>query len=116
MNSNAKAWVKALRSGEYKQGKGVLRNKEDEFCCLGVACDLYCKAVEDIYDPDTESYGGKDCRLPDKVMEWLGLGGGFGDYFGSSLSTKNDNGTSFSDIAGIIESEPEGLFKELQFK
>lgn len=32
-------WVKALRSGKYKQGKGQLFQKEDnQYCCLGVAC------------------------------------------------------------------------------
>lgn len=33
-------WVDALRSGEYRQGGGVLRSSDDRFCCLGVACDL----------------------------------------------------------------------------
>lgn len=37
-------WVAALRSGEYKQGRGALRirNSDDSwnFCCLGVACEL----------------------------------------------------------------------------
>jgi hypothetical protein len=28
-------WVAALRSGEYKQTKGYLRNKKG-YCCLGV--------------------------------------------------------------------------------
>lgn len=28
-------WVAALRSGEYKQGKGCLHN-DGKFCCLGV--------------------------------------------------------------------------------
>ena len=37
-------WVKALRSGEYKQTTGQLR-KDDGHCCLGVACDLYGKHV-----------------------------------------------------------------------
>lgn len=32
-------WVKALRSGEYKQGIGKLRER-DEFCCLGVLCQV----------------------------------------------------------------------------
>lgn len=32
-------WVKALRSDEYKQGWGLLRSG-DEYCCLGVACDV----------------------------------------------------------------------------
>ena len=37
-------WVAALRSGEYKQGTGVLRSEANEFCCLGVLCDLAVKA------------------------------------------------------------------------
>lgn len=30
-------WLKALRSGKYKQGNGKLRSK-DNYCCLGVLC------------------------------------------------------------------------------
>jgi len=46
MNKNiAKKWVKALRSGKYKRGKGYLKqyNKKGELrhCCLGVLCELY---------------------------------------------------------------------------
>lgn len=34
-------WVAALRSGEYKQGKNLLHNREDNtFCCLGVLCKV----------------------------------------------------------------------------
>ena len=32
-------WQEALRSGDYKQGKGALNNK-GKMCCLGVACDI----------------------------------------------------------------------------
>lgn len=32
-------WVNALRSGKYEQGPNQLRHK-DEFCCLGVLCDI----------------------------------------------------------------------------
>jgi len=35
-----KEWVKALRSGEYKQGQSYLRSRDGKFCCLGVLCDL----------------------------------------------------------------------------
>jgi hypothetical protein len=38
-----KAWVAALRSGEYVQGHGRLiisHPEHPEFCCLGVLCDL----------------------------------------------------------------------------
>ena len=31
----ARAWIKALRSGEYKQGRGTL-SADSHFCCLGV--------------------------------------------------------------------------------
>ena len=33
-------WLEALRSGKYKQGTGLLRSKENYFCCLGVLCDI----------------------------------------------------------------------------
>lgn len=32
-------WIKALRSGTYKQGRNQLR-KGDAYCCLGVLCDV----------------------------------------------------------------------------
>lgn len=32
-------WVEALRSGKYQQGKRAL-NKDNKFCCLGVAFDV----------------------------------------------------------------------------
>ena len=34
-------WVEALRSGDFKQGKGYLNNRDDNsFCCLGVLCEI----------------------------------------------------------------------------
>ncbi len=33
-------WLAALRSGQYQQGKGRLRSEDNEYCCLGVLCDL----------------------------------------------------------------------------
>lgn len=39
--SEKKRWVKALRSGSYKQGYGELRTPSTGgFCCLGVYCDI----------------------------------------------------------------------------
>lgn|SRR5574343_435463 len=38
-----KDWLKALRSGKYKQGEGYLKKETSdgpEHCCLGVACEL----------------------------------------------------------------------------
>lgn len=36
----ADLWVAALRSGKYKQGRTTLKNRDSEFCCLGVLCDI----------------------------------------------------------------------------
>lgn len=41
MNQEIKQkWLEALRSGRYKQGTGVLRRVKEEYCCLGVLCDV----------------------------------------------------------------------------
>lgn len=44
MDAQMKArWVKALRSGKYRQARGVLRTSDAEgqtFCCLGVLCEV----------------------------------------------------------------------------
>lgn len=40
-----KQWIKALRSGEYKQTKFSLQNSLG-YCCLGVACKLFINEDE----------------------------------------------------------------------
>lgn len=45
MNNTQKAWLKALRSGRYRQGKNALSTFDTEtggltHCCLGVACQV----------------------------------------------------------------------------
>lgn len=49
-------WIQALSSGQYQQGSGVLRDKHDRFCCLGVLCDLV--------DPS----GWRDMKLVDTCV------------------------------------------------
>lgn len=121
-------WVAALRSGDYEQGRGSLHTTRvdgtNEFCCLGVACDLYQQEVGDLLvtessPPGTVWYGSTDGFLPIKVQEWLGLTtrkGSFGSRlhpdgaWPDALSCRNDSGESFEQIADLIETEPEGLF------
>lgn len=75
-----KQWVEALRSGKYKQGRQALRNRNDEFCCLGVLCDISKNTLNLDWELDSnevcesevytmERNGGV---LPDKVWEYLG--------------------------------------------
>jgi hypothetical protein len=111
-------WSKALRSKKYKQTKGALAN-QDGHCCLGVACDLAVKAG---IIPAPEKSGDKKSymlifdkhhiALPEKVRAWLGLRTSTGrvtDFY-ESLAALNDCGSTFEEIASIIDNEPEGLF------
>ncbi len=87
-------WLKALRSGEYKQGKRTLR-KDDLFCCLGVACDIMGYSKE-----DTE--GG--CYIPtsfERVPKILRASGEIPNHLGRM--NDNKGGMSFSEIADYIE-------------
>lgn len=34
------AWIEALRSGRYPQGRYGLRSRAGAYCCLGVLCDV----------------------------------------------------------------------------
>lgn len=36
-------WIEALTSGEYEQGKHVLRSINNKYCCLGVLADIAIK-------------------------------------------------------------------------
>ncbi len=101
-------WVKALRSGEYKQETGMLGSQEEGgFCCLGVACHLAVKeGIIDSYDS-----GNGDLTQYDEVIKALGLLTPSGQYGSTeSLTYDNDIRFSFKGIADIIESEPRGLF------
>ena len=118
MNSKEvrKLWVEALRSGEYKQGKYNL-HKKDEFCCLGVLCELAVKeGVTNVTKSGVDFlYEGHSISLPNSVVSWSGLRDRCGQFGKTSLMALNDymeKGRSFSEIADVIESEPEGLFND----
>lgn len=131
LNSNAQKWVEALRSGKYKQGKGALTEIKDgvEYdCCLGVACKVAVEngvELKSFTAPRTLLSGDRQLViykaeglspdsfgvLPDKVKEWLGLSESDGQYT-KHLTSDNDNGATFEEIAAIVESKPNGLFAE----
>lgn len=102
-------WVKALRSGEYKQGRTRLRTKDGKYCCLGVLTDL---AVKNGVIPEFIGSGGACNLLLDDVRQWAGLDDKYGSYSRSDhacLCQDNDRGKDFSWISDLIESEPDGL-------
>jgi len=130
MNDNASKWIAALRSGEYAQAHHRLR-RDDRYCCLGVACDLFHQSGGDgewvthrgpggvvMYSFETprnrrESARARIAKLPAEVRVWLGLASDVGGYGveGECLARLNDSGgRSLAEIADIIDSEPDGLF------
>jgi len=119
MNKNAKKWLKALLSDEYKQGKGFLCQRGEsfnKFCCLGVACDLYQQEIGDLEilemanHKDILYYDEERCELPSKVQNWLGLKSYEGEYNSNSLIDDNDQGKTFPEIVEIIKEYEEELF------
>ena len=133
-----KTWVKALRSGNYKQGFGKLYDVfKKKFCCLGVATVLtshrYLPGSDHLtigvyLDEETMSYYGMKSyagsfvwkslseNLRERIEEQLGdsfegfIENAESDIVGCSLSRLNDNEISFDLIADIIEEKPKGLF------
>ena len=111
-----KQWVEALRSGKYQQATGQLRNPEtDGMCCLGVACDIsgLGRWNETDYSTLARNYYGDLGAPGSEMLSWLGLSDGCGDFAGGALTELNDNGKTFSEIADIIEAEPEGLIAKV---
>lgn len=112
MNKNTRDWIAALRSGEYSQTIGTLKDSSG-FCCLGVACDLYIAEHDTGWDRDVfhDSFAlhGLQDILPVEVADWLGIPMHYPSrrdplmYGTSTLSGLNDNGNTFETIADLIE-------------
>jgi hypothetical protein len=122
VKENRKKWIAALRSGEYKQGKGFLVD-DGNHCCLGVLCSVYERETGKEL-PRTSSryyYDVSEETLADfpQVQEWVGLSDAEGRFEfrvgvpHKRLTTLNDDSPEydFSKLADLIESEPRGLFK-----
>jgi hypothetical protein len=72
-----KLWIDELRSGNWKQGKRRLACG-DEYCCLGVATELFVKLYPEVLEvkvsfTGTKAYSGETHVLPPIVQEWLGF-------------------------------------------
>lgn len=134
MNTEIKIkWIEALRSGEYKQGIGMLKNNRGSYCCLGVLCDLYQKETgigewaENDFQVSKEEWHDfiiqnkrESFNLPPNVVEWASLNSSNPNvniadkkmvsprnneelFTTSSLGHLNDSMVQFLDIADIIE-------------
>jgi len=79
-------WIKMLRSGRYKQGRGHLAKQKTEnsdwrFCCLGVLCEAAGTKAKFITDDKTRyqddfkvaRYGDSDATLNENLRRKYGI-------------------------------------------
>lgn len=102
-------WVKALRSGDYRQGSGALRRQKGNdglFCCLGVLCDISGRGRwrEPNSDEGAEfHYVEETFAVSTCLNVYQQLDFGISREHHRDLYTMNDGGKSFPEIATWIE-------------
>ena len=127
-------WIKALRSGKYKQGRAYLASsittkKRDklrkliiikEYCCLGVACHLaqvpFSAMVEvaiplDLYSSFDDDEGEARALLPSVLLHDM-VDGSLVNILISMNDGDEENGIarqSFEEIADYIENNVKGI-------
>jgi hypothetical protein len=100
MNPNAKLWTDALRTGRYRQTTHRLRRSTRLFwraprlCAIGVLYDVFLRSRGAQW-PAKAPIG----ELPEEVLEWAGIS----RELEREVVKRNDSGTSFRDIASIVE-------------
>ncbi len=106
--TNMKIWVKALKSGKYKQIVGELRDfdRKNCYCALGVCCAEYEKSTKKKLSHNSWT----NCDLPTAVQRWLGVkeddprvGTGPLDQEHHITSLNDAEGWSFKKIAKALE-------------
>lgn len=108
-------WVNALRSGEYKQGRGRLRTENNEFCCLGVLCNLHAQAHPKFARTQLKpsQYDRAEGLPTNTVLDWAGINNS-SDWANKAVSINNeklglachnDQGRTFEEIAKAIEEQ-----------
>jgi hypothetical protein len=100
MNKEIKnKWVVALRSGEYKQGKHLLRSTGNRYCCFGVLCDVLGQewVLKEVFDAKWTCDGYSGWPPP---LATAGIDRGHVDRL---VSMNDDVGSAFSEISNYIE-------------
>lgn len=99
-----KKWVKALRSGKYKQTKYKLQDHRG-FCCLGVACDIFIPKEKKRFLEKNRCLYGDLPKYQKHSPAWLlSINDDFDTKTNKRLSVLNDNDRmSFDEIADLLE-------------
>jgi hypothetical protein len=93
-------WVKALRSGAWKQARGRLCDG-DAYCCLGILCKVAGLTIST--EPGFDGVAGTETE----TSSWAQYGPVYsliGDgHLAREFAEGNDNGMSFDQLADLIE-------------
>jgi len=131
-NTFKQKWIKALRSGKYKQGQAYLASKITikkkgkigetikEYCCLGVACHLaqvpFSAMIEvatplDLYSSFDDDGGEARALLPSVLLHDI-VDGSLVTMLVKMNDGDQENGIgrqSFEEIANYIENNVKGI-------
>ncbi len=88
-------WLKALRSGRYKQGMGCLKNVNGEYCCLGVLARIQGARFNAEGEPIIK---GEAAGSPVGPISFLktAFAGGLAYKTQNNLANMNDGAAKFS--------------------
>lgn len=97
-----KQWIAALDSGEYRQGAGKMQDIGGRYCCLGVGCKLFIPTS--LLSIDNGRIQGAYPDMQPAAPMWLQqVNDDFDEKTFRSLSTLNDDGFTFPEIATLLE-------------
>ena len=111
MNKKVKeTWIKALKSGEFKQGKGYLES-DGKYCALGILSLLSLVEGQCTYNQvdGLGRFDNKRYTLSYNTLTWAGMD--LEDFKAdvltegelTSIADLNDRGLSFQKLAQIID-------------
>lgn len=105
VKSNREKLIKTLEKGSYNKGTGVLRDKDDNFCCIGVMADiigLSCKIDDSSH---YYLYEGNCSLAPKQVMEEFALytPSGGNEKQTKTLTGINDNSKTWKPVINALK-------------
>lgn len=102
IEANRRAWIAALRNGDYRQGRMWMRTNAGCHCCLGVADAIGPRA-----GPSFGRYGGGEIEKENlEVCAWLGID------FSQQTVFINMNDTEQIDFSQIADRAEAIFFRE----
>lgn len=92
-------WITALRSGNYKQTVGGLKDAEG-YCCLGVLASIngHEPNVDGLCDVE-DAFGDTEGLLPPTLADRFGISHDWMDFYAG----ENDGGVTFQEIANDLQ-------------